>query len=634
MRIAVLDGATGTGLSAPGYFSRHTIAHLRAQGHEVSVGPFDSSVCRSADLVWTEWCDEQAVRASRSGDCKRLVLRLRGYEVFSDFFDRVLWDRVSALVPESPFLEELAREARTDLPLEYPIPGGVDLSTFAFVERGPGPVVAAIGRVDPAKGWQLLTEWARQRPDLEIHAAIALQQHAPRFVQYLRYVAPMNLEIVDEVDTAAWLTRLQPNYYVSMSTMETLGYTIAEAMAMGIRPLIHDSPGNAVNWTGAYLWRSLDQLNAVVGNGGACARYDSGEYRKFVEDHLDARRCAKRFESFLRDVEPPRSAQVSAPAVIRGAVQEPPSVLFLGRSDWANISNRLARAFNTAAGREVARVCTLNPHPSGYREDMVIEMGTHRSLFDMAAEADWLLTTGDGAYSWFSDMANLLPLDDRCRFGVLHVGTAYRNEPEACNRNDTATSIRFLGSDLYRLRGDGGPTAFPFFAPPHAITAAQVTHEPGSPIVIAHSPTARHTKGTDEILQVLSELQAKYPRIEIVLLENMPFDVCSERRARAHIVVDQVSDIGGFGTTAVEALATGQVVLASMQNIDPAVWSYYDRPPIMEARTPDELRSLLDALITHPDEIAVQQAESLAWARKWATPEALAAYWWGCLASV
>ena len=47
------------------------------------------------------------------------------------------------------------------------------------------------------------------------------------------------------------LDAIDANYLLSASIWETLGYTIAEAMALGIKPLIHDTPGAAENWPDA-----------------------------------------------------------------------------------------------------------------------------------------------------------------------------------------------------------------------------------------------------------------------------------------------------------------------------------------------------------------------------------------------
>src|SRR5512144_347534 len=106
MRIAFLDSTAvvSSGPGSPAYFSRYAIDYLKAQGHEVVItNGFVSDVAREADVVIAEWCNEDAFEAASSGLCKKLVVRLRGYDAFMPL-DKMEWSNVDALVYESPFL--------------------------------------------------------------------------------------------------------------------------------------------------------------------------------------------------------------------------------------------------------------------------------------------------------------------------------------------------------------------------------------------------------------------------------------------------------------------------------------------------------------------------------------------------
>ncbi|MBI4726375.1 hypothetical protein HY768_03980 [candidate division TA06 bacterium] len=74
-------------------------------------------------------------------------------------------------------------------------------------------------------------------------------------------------------------------------------------------------------------------------------------------------------------------------------------------------------------------------------------------------------------------------------------------------------------------------------------------------VVIGHSPTNRQAKGSDTIIRAIDKLSQKYP-VELLLIENVPYQKNLELRARCDIGVDQLGDLG-YGISALEWLALG-----------------------------------------------------------------------------
>lgn len=74
-------------------------------------------------------------------------------------------------------------------------------------------------------------------------------------------------------------------------------------------------------------------------------------------------------------------------------------------------------------------------------------------------------------------------------------------------------------------------------------------------IRIGHSPTHRAIKGTEVILNALTQLQAKYP-IEIVLIENLPYPKALALKKTCDLFVDCIGELG-YGVSALEAMAMG-----------------------------------------------------------------------------
>ena len=116
--------------------------------------------------------------------------------------------------------------------------------------------------------------------------------------------------------------------------------------------------------------------------------------------------------------------------------------------------------------------------------------------------------------------------------------------------------------------------------------------------------------------------------IEFELIERVSFKECAERRARCHLFVDQINpSIGGFGASTVEALSAGCAVLVDIRHIDPAVWAFYPRPPVLEVRSAPELRARVQFLVRDRHTVEDFRAQSHAWASTVASPAAVGAYW-------
>lgn len=299
MNILVLDSTAiaESGAGSAAYFSQPTIKFLRDAGHVVTVMvEFNKSICQAADVVWSEWCNEAAVQASHA-DCVKLVLRMRGYDAWGSL-DQINWSAVSALVYESVLLKEIA-ETRLPTLQNFPshvIPAGLDLSRFPFAPMDHGKVVAMPTRPDFLKGHQIVYEWARRRSDMQIHITVPFADLAPRLVRYLQYNKPINVRLWGNVDTPTWLREIKANYVLSASASEDLGYTIIEAMAMGIKPLIHDRVGARALWPEDLIWQTLDNLDKLVDPG---SDYLALAWRRFVEEYYDAEKLTKNFTEVL-----------------------------------------------------------------------------------------------------------------------------------------------------------------------------------------------------------------------------------------------------------------------------------------------------------------------------------------------
>ena len=117
----------------------------------------------------------------------------------------------------------------------------------------------------------------------------------------------------------------------------------------------------------------------------------------------------------------------------------------------------------------------------------------------------------------------------------------------------------------------------------------------GPVIRIAHAPTNREVKGTDEIISAVTRLSERYP-IEFDLIEGVSWAACLKRKARADIFVDQL--LLGYGNNAVEAWAMSIPVVAGVldHSVRDRMLSEWGGLPFHEAN-PSNVEDRLEQLI-------------------------------------
>ena len=82
------------------------------------------------------------------------------------------------------------------------------------------------------------------------------------------------------------------------------------------------------------------------------------------------------------------------------------------------------------------------------------------------------------------------------------------------------------------------------------------------PIRIGHAPTNRAAKGSDIIISNLRKLEKEFP-VEMILIENLPYQKAIELKRTCHIFIDQIGDLG-YGMNSLEALAMAVPVCSSL----------------------------------------------------------------------
>ena len=247
---------------------------------------------KAADLCWFEWCDELVIYGSNLALAKhkRIICRVHSYEVFTNYMRRVNWKTVDKVV----FVAEHIRDYAVDqIPTlikhqTIVIPNGIKINELPFLERTKGFNIAHVGYINFKKGPMLLLHafQAIHKMDSRYKLFIAGTFQEPRYSLYYKQMIK-ELGLQDHVLFEGWQTDINKwledkQYILSSSVLESQHLSVMEAMAKGIKPLVHNFVGAKTIYPAENIWSSIDELVKMI----AQEEYNSMTYRKFIEDNF------------------------------------------------------------------------------------------------------------------------------------------------------------------------------------------------------------------------------------------------------------------------------------------------------------------------------------------------------------
>lgn len=224
---------------------------------------------------------------------------------------------------------------------------------------------------------------------------------------------------------------------------------------------------------------------------------------------------------------------------------------------------------------------------------------------------------------------------DRClenyELSIAHAayGTYYTQDQDELNRarvrrfGEVADLIYALNPDLLRVL----PPRAKFLPYAHLRPQEwkQIIKAPEAKPVIVHAPSNRTAKGTQEIINAVSKLQAEGVKCELVLVEQTANADAMEIYRRADLIIDQLL-AGWYGGFAVEAMALGKPVVCYIRQEDlqfvPIRMA--QTLPIINA-TPDSIYSVLKQwLMVKRNELPERGHLSRDYIEEWHDPEIIA----------
>ncbi|WP_169515429.1 glycosyltransferase [Anaerovorax odorimutans] len=240
------------------------------------------------EICWFEWCDELIVYGSRHPMAlkKKIICRIHSYEVFTDYPSQVNWDTVDKVIFVASHIREQGIEkfgiAREKTVI---IPNGIDMKRFKFNERKPGFHIAYVGYINYKKGPMLLLQTFKaihdEDPRYKLHIAGCFQDD--RDILYFRQMIRewgFEKDIIYEGwqdDLDQWLE--DKNYILCTSILESQNMSVMQAMAKGIKPIIHNFVGARKIYLEHLIFNTISEAVAMLSQD-----YDSMTYREFVNE--------------------------------------------------------------------------------------------------------------------------------------------------------------------------------------------------------------------------------------------------------------------------------------------------------------------------------------------------------------
>lgn len=278
-----------------GKFSNVLRFHWKEQGHDVEYTPlWDSRLCVDRDAIFFDWIDTSIQRASNPDDSQyqdhgtkiptgNVIARCHDIDMWVGNLAGVRPGFIRHLVFVADHIRRVAEE-RGEIPdgcQVHTIKHGIDLTKWTFRPKPPGTKrIGWVGRYDHNKHPELALQILMELPrDYTLHLVGRRHQAAWQVKYWDSLIKRNNLNVVFEEDIPdlnQWWE--DKDFMLSTSGKEAFGYSIAEAMAKGIKPIIHHFYGAEEVWPEELLYSSVSRAVAEITGGG----YAPAAYRNTI----------------------------------------------------------------------------------------------------------------------------------------------------------------------------------------------------------------------------------------------------------------------------------------------------------------------------------------------------------------
>ncbi|MFK7849131.1 MAG: glycosyltransferase [Rhodothermales bacterium] len=284
---------------------------------------------QDADICWFEWCDELVMHASQLEIARKkpIVCRMHRYEAFTDIPGKVQWERIDVLMLVTDHLITILRQTVPGIEDRVQISvvnNGVATDKILFTPRSHGYNIASVGyihmRKNPMMLLQIMEKLVRFDSRYKLHVAGKFQDTLVG-MYWEHAVKEMGLTKNIQFDgwqenITSWLS--DKNFLVSTSIHESFGYSIAEAMSMGIKPVVHNFPFSTRIWPEQILFNTVDEAVGMITSNV----YSSVAYRNFIESNYSLFDQVTQIRKVLSSLPKEKDHNMEMPMFEQGALRE------------------------------------------------------------------------------------------------------------------------------------------------------------------------------------------------------------------------------------------------------------------------------------------------------------------------
>ena len=263
---------------------------------------FDVTICNAKDaevlgnmsydkdILISMWADGAVGLWTKEFPEKKIVTYIRRYEMWEPAFMKFSdWSVVDKVIYVSEWCMATAnmmwqQEGVTPPTDQRVIPNGVDFSEFPLRDKKPGTKkIALVCSIKEVKNVPLAFQIMMELPkDYTLHH-IGIAHSSQDIGITMSYMHGLGLTDrfhsdwqIPREKVASWL--MDKDYLISTSLNEGNPNNVIEAMAMGIKPIIHNWPGAAVQFpTDLVFDRVSGAVDLITGDS-----YDPQSYRNWV----------------------------------------------------------------------------------------------------------------------------------------------------------------------------------------------------------------------------------------------------------------------------------------------------------------------------------------------------------------
>ncbi len=255
---------------------------FKAAGHRFTISP---SIHESPDVVIFGWCNAETVaEINRKPKTARYIVFMRRYEIYQKGWESLDWVNVDELIFVNEAFKNAAQAVIKNGPKMRVLYNGVDVEKWSFRGLDPrGKNIALVGYLNHRKNLPLALQIMAKLPrDYSLHIAGDVQEGD--VFSYIDNMAK-NLGVrvywngaIPHGAMDRWLD--DKNYILCTSTSEGNPNNVIEAMAKGIKPVVHNWPGAEQQFPAGVIFNTIDEAVKIIKE----ETYNAAGYRELVRE--------------------------------------------------------------------------------------------------------------------------------------------------------------------------------------------------------------------------------------------------------------------------------------------------------------------------------------------------------------